>query len=176
MDKLPGKEDIAWSTTQPKIEVLPPDRTEWQSIRPIMKDENSVSNNIDIIENIFRQQFSLDEQEDQYKDGSRLLSGDLKTWRLILSARTLRTKTSSRRADSLEWVVPVLGLWHIRYNMIRLIHDVHWGGPKEADASTLQLHADRLSRHRVVDSSKNFSLTEQVCIMVLLMSIWRLFG
>lgn len=54
VEKMPGTEDIVWSTTRPEIDVLPKHRTDWQSIRPIMKEENSVANNIDIIEDIFQ--------------------------------------------------------------------------------------------------------------------------
>ena len=162
MDKMPGKEDITWSTSRPEIDVLSNHRTDWQSIRPIMKDESSVANNIDIIEDMFRKQFRIDDTHGDYKTGIRLLSGDLKTWALIQSARALRMQASSKRADSLEWIVPILGLWHVRFNMIRLIHEIHWGGPREVDTSTLQLHADRLQRHQVVDPSKNFSLVERV--------------
>lgn len=104
----------------------------------------------------------MDNTREDYRTGIRLLSGDLKTWSLIQSARALRMQASTKRADSLEWIVPILGFSHVRYNMIRLIHETHWSGPGEPDISTLQLHADRLQRHRVVDPNRNFSLVEQV--------------
>ena len=72
----------------------------------------------------------------------------LRLWFGILACQSLRN-TSDRPFDSRKWIVPGLGLWHLRLNLLRLIHKIHWGGSSPQDSSTLQFAADAWNRSNV---------------------------
>ena len=94
-----------------------------------MKDENSNENNISILENIYRVQLGMEENNHTFFHHLRVTSGDQKTWARMVSAQAIRAIRSEKRADSLSWNLPILGLWHYRYNLLGMIHSTHWGAP-----------------------------------------------
>ena len=160
-DLVTRKHDI-WVTSPPTIRRLPPNKTNALPLKPILRDESSTENNIYIIEDIFRRQMRMDPSDAEFKNKLRVLSGDLKTWSRIQSAKSYRQETAGGSFDSLQWATPILGLWHLRYNMLQLIHRIHWGGP-ENDSSTLQYAADRWHRSSVLDGKK-FGPTEDLIL------------
>lgn len=149
-----------WITSCPSVKRIPNHKTRFLPLRPILKDESTTENNIHIIGDIFEQQFQLEPEEDAlWHSTIRITSGDLKTVSRIQSAKDLRRDTASSHYDSLKWILPIIGLWHLRYNMLQLIHRLHWGGPG-LDSSTLQFAADRWHRTNVLDG-KNFAPIEE---------------
>ena len=100
-----------------------------------MKDENSNANNIAILEDIYRGQLGIEEDHRTFRDLLRVTSGDQKTWARMVSAQAIRISTAEKPADSLRWNLPILGLWHYRYNLIDLLHTTHWGAPMSVKSS-----------------------------------------
>lgn len=147
----------------PILEKLPNHKTKFLPLRPIMRDESTTSNNIQIIENIFQGQINLGSEDPIFASEFRMVGGDLKTWSRIHSAKSLRAGTSKDPYDSFRWVLPTLGLWHLRLNLLQLIHKIHWGEVKPADPSTLQYAADRWGRSGVVQGN-NFQAVEELII------------
>lgn len=116
-----------------------------------MKDESTTSNNVAILDNIYNQQFGLDSTDESYKTQLRLIYGDLKTVKRILAVKNLRRSTALSAYDRYDWLMPGLGLWHLRFNLLRLIHHIHWGGSSPIDRSTLQYASDRWGLSHVVE-------------------------
>ena len=128
-----------------------------------MKDESTTSNNIQIIENIYGAQFKVKDNDPQYATGLRLVYGDLKTWSRIQSAKALRHEVSEQPFNKFDWLVPSLGLWHLRLNMLQFIYKIHWGEILPADPTILQYAADRWQRSRVVQPN-DFQALEDLII------------
>ena len=147
----------------PVIDKLESTRTRFHPIAPIFKDESTTANNIFIIEDIFKRQLKLDEENPDFSNNIRLVYGDLKTWSRIQSAKTLRGEISQLPFDRFQWLVPGLGLWHLRLNMLQLLHKIHWGEGSAADPSTLQYAADRWNRSRVVQPN-DFQALEDLIV------------
>ena len=149
--------------SMPVIDKLESTRTPYFPLSPIFKDESTTANNIFILEDIFKRQFKLDEMNPDFTNIIRLVYGDLKTLSRIQSAKTLRGQISQLPFDSFQWLAPGLGLWHLRFNMLQLLHKHHWGGASASDPSTLQYAADRWDRSRVVQP-KDFQALEDLII------------
>ena len=136
--------------SMPILKRLEPARTNNIPIKPIFKDESMASNNIQILEDIFLRQFQLKEDDPVHRDNIRLIYGDLKTWSRIQSVKELRRDISQEPFDRFDFLLPSLGFWHLRFNLLQVIHDIHFGKAGPADPSTLQYAADRWGRSRVV--------------------------
>ena len=132
-------------------------------MKPVMKDESTTSNNIQIIEDIYMRQCGLQVENPTYSEALRLIYGDYKTWARIRSAKEFRHEVSENPFDSLDWLLPGLALWHQRFDMLQLLHRVHRGGPGPEDPSTLQYAADRWVRSRVVQPN-NFQALEELIV------------
>ena len=146
----------------PVIHLLKKHKTRVFPLEPIMKNESTTSNNIQIIENIFAQQFGMQSNDPIFTHGMRLVSGDLKTWSRIRSAKDLRAGTARDSFDGFSWVLPTIGLWHLRFNMLQLLHRIHWGAVKPASPSTLQWAADRWARSNVAQAASFQELEELI--------------
>ena len=140
-----------------------PIRTTYLPIKPIMKDESTISHNIHILDNIYGDQFQLKDDDSMFTRDLRLIYGDLKTWKRIQAVKLLRRDTAEDPRDRFDWLLPGLGLWHLRYNMLQLIHKIHWGTNRHADPSTLQFAADRWGRSQVVQPN-NFAALEDLVV------------
>lgn len=153
--------NIQWTTDAPVIERLPPVKTKFLPLRPIMKNESFTADNIQIMEDILYKQFGLERDDDAFVKGFRMFAGDLKTWDRMNSVKTIRQETSRiHRADSFRWLIPTIGLWHLEYNMASLIHRTSWGLPRYADQSHLQFAADRWNRTQATDGKKYEAVVE----------------
>lgn len=126
-----------------------------------MKDESTNTNNLYILDDIYQQQFALD--RDTCPQNIRLIYGDLKTVKRILAVKTIRRSTAQHPYDQYDWLIPGLGLWHLRLNLLQMLHRIHWGGPNLTDPTTLQFAADRWHRHRVVQPN-DFQALEDLII------------
>lgn len=147
----------------PTQQLLEPEKTVSIPLSSIMKDESTTSNNIAILDHIFRFQFSLSDDHEDWVQKLRIVAGDVKTWNRINAVKLLRGSVSSRPYDTFQWVLPSIGLWHLRYNFLQLIHAMHWGRNSPPDASTLQFAADRWKRSQVVQPT-NFQAMEDLIV------------
>lgn len=147
----------------PVIEPVSQTKTTRVPLCPVLKDESTTSNNVAILDNIYAQQFGLNSNDPAYKTQLRIVYGDLKTVKRILAVKSLRRATAENVYDRYDWLIPGLGLWHLRFNLLRLIHYIHWGGPIPMDQSTLQYAADRWGRSQVVEPN-SFQALEDLII------------
>jgi hypothetical protein len=90
-----------------------------------------------ILENVMEVQFGLKESNEQFKNKFRLVFGDcLTTLRLhaFKAERSIHLDPYQR----LDWLLPVFGLWHLKYNYAQLLHEHHFVGPNgEHDSSAM---------------------------------------
>ena len=77
--------------------------------------------------------------------------------------KELRRGISEQSFDRFDWILPGLGLWHLRFNMLQLIHKIYWGEAQPVDPSTHQYAADRWGRARVVQPN-DFQALEDLII------------
>jgi hypothetical protein len=150
-------------TDMPEIELVTQSQTLRLPMSPIMKDESTTSNNVAILDNIYNHQFRLEPSDPVYNTQLRLVYGDLKTVKRILAVKNLRRSTARNAYDRYDWLIPGLGMWHLRFNLLPLIHHIHWGGSRPIDRSTLQFAADRWGRSQVVEPN-NFQALEDLIV------------
>ena len=92
----------------PIIDVLKPVKTTHMTLEPILEDEDSISSNYSILENIFINQLYLNCEED-FNERLYLVYGDQKTVKLICGCKRERAEAKSAY-DCHEWVLSVPGL------------------------------------------------------------------
>jgi hypothetical protein len=113
-------------------------------------------------------QLGLKEDYPEFNEDARIVVGDLKTLNLILALKKLREDTTEKAGyDTYKWIIPNLGLFHLRMNMLQLIHGAHWGGTATDpaqwdDASTLQWQADKFGNSRSTRSGKEVQALDQL--------------
>lgn len=147
-------------------------------MRPVMKDESTTTNNVYILEHLYRNQFGLDPEAAVYNTQLRFIYGDLKTVKRILAVKAIRNETAENSFDQYVWLIPGLSLWHPRLNLLRLIHAIHWGGSSPADPTTLQYAADRWDRSRVIEPN-DFQALEDLIVhsyRARIVAIWMRYG
>ncbi len=91
-------------------------------------------------------QCGQDPEDSRWSSLLTLWHGDVKTILRLRSVQAMRLQTSKRPYDSKAHVMPVMGLWHLKYNLLKLIHRLHFGGNRPIDQSCLQYAADKWDR------------------------------
>jgi hypothetical protein len=113
-------------------------------------------------------QLGLKEEHPEFSEDARIIVGDLKTLNLILSLKKLREDTTEEEGyETYKWIIPNLGLFHLRMNLLQLIHGAHWGGTTTDpaqwdDASTLQWQADKFGSSRRTRPGKEVHAVDQL--------------
>ena len=94
-------------------------------LMPIQTSENTTSGNIEILQNIFREQLAL---SDEYFDQGPaiIVGGDAKTVNRMWSA-IHGVGDNIDRDCRLEHIVPAPGLFHVQMHIIATIMKTHWG-------------------------------------------------
>jgi hypothetical protein len=94
------------------------------ALMPVQIDENTISNNIDIM-HILRDQLKLDDDFFEARPAI-LMGGDNKTlnrmWSVMAGAGD-----NSGVYGRLNHVVPLLGLFHAQMHVVEAIIKAHWG-------------------------------------------------
>lgn len=155
----------------PKGSLLDPKRTFTHPLKPIPLNESTNENTFLIIDDIYKRQLGLKEEDPSFASNYRIAVGDLKTLLRIQSVQNIRVTTSLSNSlpyDRLDWMIPNMGLFHLQLNLLRLIHKAHWGlsakeyYPDSTDFSTLSWMADVLQRSKVEDAALFFPIEELV--------------
>ena len=84
----------------PVIDILPRRRTAHLSLGPIPYDESTNAGNIDVLRNIFQEQYQL--PDEAFNDQLFLIYGDQKTTQRIRMIKSRRSR-AARPVDSLRW-------------------------------------------------------------------------
>jgi hypothetical protein len=132
-----------------------------QPLKPSMLNESTNANNLQIIDDFFCQQMGMSPDDSRFKDLYFLMIGDQKTvaqWRSIKAIRF----DARRPYDRLEWLLPVFGLWHFKFNFLQLLHNLHWLESSHED-STLWTAAKHWGRKNL-STAKDFKSLEQLVI------------
>ena len=146
--------------TMPVIDVLKHVKTVHCSLGPIPYDESSNAGNIQILENIFRQQYHLPDSD--FKSRLFLIYSDQKTTQRIRSIKQ-RREQAGQHYDRLQWALPVPALFHLRMNYLYMISRVHFGGPGGGQ-STLYDAVNFWTRKKISKSNADFYALEQLII------------
>jgi len=147
---------------------VPPQRTKSYPLKAIFKSESNIENTQFILDDLYQKQLGLKRESTEFEEDARIVVGDLKTLNLVLAVKKQREETAEEIPyDSYRWVIPNLGLFHLRMNMLQLIHGAHWGGsatdPSQwDDASTLQWQADAFGTSRRTRLGKEVQALEQL--------------
>jgi hypothetical protein len=102
---------------------------------PMMFDESTNEGTVGIFNNIFEQQIKIPDDDPQWENNIFLVFGDALTTSRVHTWKADASVDSSAFGNG-RWVLPIFGLWHLRYNFIQLICQEHWGGDRD-DMSTL---------------------------------------
>src|SRR5436190_11919281 len=116
----------------PKIDILPPRKTVHRPLGPIPHDESSNAGNLAVLENIFRGQYRLPDYT--FEKRLFLVYGDQKTTQRLRTIKR-RRRESEQPFDSLQWVLPVPALFHLKMNLLYMISRVHFGGQDKDQSS-----------------------------------------
>jgi hypothetical protein len=114
------------------------------------------------MQTIMTDQFGMDENDPAFGSNFFLFHGDQKTVDRIRSSKTL-LKGDHRPFDRLDWVHAVPGYWHLKYNVLELLHEQFWQGPSPDD-STLHASAAHWSRKNLNKPHGDFRALEQLII------------
>ena len=114
--------------TMPVIDVLKHVKTVHCSLGPIPYDESSNAGNIQILENIFWQQYHLPDSD--FKSRLFLIYGDQKTTQRIRSIKQ-RREQAQRSYDRLQWALPVTPSGTIPPPWLWRNTGISWGSPME---------------------------------------------
>ena len=133
------------------VDIPEPSRRMPVPMMPIQISENTTVGNIQILEDIFRNQLGL---SDGYFESrpAVLVGGDAKTvnrmWSAIYSAGE-----NISAYDQLKHVVPIPGLFHAQMHLMETIVKTHWGEPSKKSGrcnhSSLRYSAGNMARKYV---------------------------
>jgi uncharacterized protein DUF6589 len=146
----------------PVIEVLNPSVTIHQPLGKIKHDESTNSGNIAILENIFVRQYEL--PPSSFSDSLKPVFGDQKTVARLRSVKA-RRKEESDPYNSFRWVLPIPALFHLKMNLIALIHKTFFQEENHrGEAWSLAYSRDSLNRKKIGSKGSNFFDQEEFII------------
>ena len=145
-----------WPRLDP-IEVHP---TQYHPMAPVWQNEGTNQGTIGVLDDYEENQCGFKPDDPRWETILMLWHGDVKSTLRLRSVQELRMFTSNRAYDSKKWLLPILGLWHLRFNLLKLIHRIHWGGSQPSDQSCLQYAADAWGRSDVHKASEFVKLEE----------------
>ncbi|KAK5312437.1 hypothetical protein LTR93_011333 [Exophiala xenobiotica] len=115
-------------------------------LEPIMRDESTTGEMLAILRDIWVHRLGMDENDPRFGVFLWLVHGDQKT-----------------PFDSMKWFLPCLGLWHMKFNYLGLLHKTHWFCASDDD-STLHANAAFLGRKKLDNHAKSFRKLEELSI------------
>ena len=130
---------------------------------PVWQNEGTNVGTVAILDNYEEVQCGHSPESQRWSSDLTLWHGDVKTILRLRSVQDMRMLTAERPYDQKVWVMPVLGLWHLRYNFLKLIHKIHWGGSQPLDSSCLQYAADAWNRTNV-NTPNDFQKLEELLL------------
>jgi hypothetical protein len=99
---------------------------------------------------------------------------------MLHGLKTERSIESDSLYGRLAWLLPVFGLWHLKFNYLRLIWEEHWGGPDNPDDSSSLWTAHHFwYDNKPMDQNKFRRLedlvihTWQANIVAIMVQIWK---
>ena len=148
----------------PKIDIIPLEKTQRVVLGPIPSEEGSISGNISVLRNIFLHQLDFDREED-FAQRLFLIFGDQLTVQRIRSIIFMRRQAIGDFGCH-RWALPILAIFHLKMNLIWLIHKSHFGDQtgNTNQYSTVHAHAEVLNRKVIPPGQPPFNYTEELMI------------
>jgi hypothetical protein len=128
----------------------------------MMQDESTNEGTENIIELIFQHQIKVPDTDPRWRDKLFLVFGDALTV-MRLHTFKINTSMSDDPYGNSKWMIPVFGLWHLRYNYVQLIVSEHWGGPND-DRSALS-HDWNTAYHKRPFDRRQFQEASNLLVM-----------
>lgn len=144
----------------PVIDRLAPFRTKFH---PFLMDidESTLAGNIDVLEEISSRQYRWDETHN-FAERLHLFYGDQRTVSRLRLAKLVRCE-SRAVYDRFGWVLPVPGLFHLKMQWLKMIHELHYMAKHYDSPSSLAFFREILDQNRVqTDNADFFALEELV--------------
>ena len=145
----------------PVIDILPRQKTAHLSLGPIPHDESTSLGNLDVLSNIFREQYQL--PDEVFKQRLFLVYGDQKTTQRIRTIKSRRSR-ATQAVDSLRWVLPVPALFHIRMNYLYMLSRTHFSAAGDGSKATLYDAMNFWIRKGIQSKKADFYALEQLII------------
>ncbi|KAI9780358.1 MAG: hypothetical protein M1839_006781 [Geoglossum umbratile] len=132
------------------------------SLGPIPFDESSNTGSINVLRNIFQQQYRLG--DDAFTERLFLIYGDQKTVQCLRTIKKRREEAISPY-DSFKWLLPVPALFHLKMNYLKMIITAHYGTEDSATDQSSLRHSKEFWNHRKVRPRKaDFFVLEEFVI------------
>lgn len=100
----------------PKVKCIKPAPLKYHPMAPVWQNEGTNEGTVAILDNYEEKQCGMDPDNPAWSEKLVLWHGDVKTVLRIRSVQAIRSISGKRPYDSKAWIMPVLGLWHLRYN------------------------------------------------------------
>lgn len=142
----------------PTVERLSPEKSVHHGLGPILANEGTIDGTYDVINEIFLKQFGLDSSatSTEFNQKIQLVYGDQKTISLIHSVQE-ESSESQLPYDKYNWILSFPGLFHLRMNLMDLIHDTYGGDKGQSLCmSTLAHNANVLGCKRGYNTPHHF--------------------
>ena len=161
--QLEKSDKLRLMSTMPQVERLDPPPANCRRpvpLMPVMKDESTVANNIEIIRNLLREQLAIPDDVFEKDEPVFLLGGDNKTCNRIWSAIHASTGNTSTY-DKLRHIIAIPGLFHALMHIVSAIISLYWGDePKPGERlshATLRYAAGKMARKFVGPSNQVYT-------------------
>lgn len=161
--RLEKSDKLRSMSAMPQVERLDPPPASCRRpvpLMPVMKDESTVANNIEIIRNLLREQLEIPDDVFEMDEPVFLLGGDNKTCNRIWSA--IQASSGNMLAyDRLRHIIAIPGLFHAQMHIVSAIISLYWGDePKSGDKlshATLRYAAGKMARKFVGPSNQVYT-------------------
>ncbi|RSL76867.1 hypothetical protein CEP52_017762 [Fusarium oligoseptatum] len=145
----------------PVIDILPRRTTMHLSLGHTPHDESTNAGNLNILSNIFQQQYRL--PDEAFKERLLPIYGDQKTTQRIRMTKSRRAR-AARPVDSLRRALPIPALFHIKMNYLYLLSRTHFGSACDGSEATLWHAMNFWIRKGIYKKKADFHALEQLII------------
>lgn len=144
----------------PRIFQVPVRRIDAQVLPTLEADEATIEGTIEIMNEYIRAKLGLGD----LGDGKIICSGDQLSVKLLRTARFLTNEEGV--GSSLNWAVTVMGLFHLRMAILRMIYKFFSGAEDGREPCSLNRFRNLLRRTQITSKVLNFKACEDLVLQV----------
>jgi hypothetical protein len=134
------------------INELHPVQSDIYTLPTLDLNEAKIDETIEILKTLHKE---LDLPLEALNDRVLMVKGDWLTVRNINSALFQRQEAVNDE-ETFDWIEPVMGLFHLQMNVLKLLIGTHWGRMDGKDVASLQRFVKMVGNNRVKKDSKDF--------------------
>ena len=146
----------------PSVQFIDPSKSISHACAPVALDESTTENNISILEDLFIRQSKRTKEDTIFKDGIIFCCGDQKTVSRMLSVKNHGSLTATLPYDKYDWLLPLPGLWHLKYNYLLMMSTIHKHPGQPVDRTSLQYAIDMWNRSGLMSHETYKDLEELI--------------